>query len=136
MPAQAFDIIPLQTLTTSAIGGRLDVSGYKELLVSLNITAISGTAGAFEVYLESSDDSGVTWYEILADDILKTGAAAPGQELDSLRRDIAQSAAIPAAGDKYVARYKTFGKDIRGRVVLTGGAAPNVTMALKAVGKS
>lgn len=136
MSAQNITILPSQALTTTATGGSIDVSGLRELLVTLNITAASGTAGNFEAYLESSDDDGATWYEILCEDTFKTGTAAPGQETDSLRRDIVSQASIPTAGDKYVARYTKFGRLIRGKVILTGGASPNVTLALKAVGKN
>lgn len=136
MAAQTFTILPSQALTASANGASIDVSGLRELLVTLNVTAASGTAGAFEGYLESSDDDGATWYEIMCEDTFKTGTVAPGEETGALRRSIVSQASIPTAGDKYVARYTKFGRLIRGKIVLTGGASPNVTLAIKAVGKN
>lgn len=119
--------------TASANGASIDVSGIKELTVFVNVTAQSGTFTAFRVYLESSDDQGVTWYELAADVVLVNGAAAPGAGTANQRDLVNKTTTVSV--EKYTGTYTKFGSKVRAIWVLTG-TTPSVTFSVKAIGKN
>lgn len=121
--------------TASANGATVDVSGIKELTVYVNVTAGSGTLSAFSVYLESSDDGGTTWYEILADEILKTTGTAAEPTPTIQKRNIVTEAAIVTSA-KYAATFTNFGNKVRVHWLITPTSAPSETFSVKAVGKN
>lgn len=51
-----------QTLTATAYSATYDLSQFREALLLVNVTAISGTSPTFDVNYQISPDGGVTWY--------------------------------------------------------------------------
>lgn len=130
--------------TASANGAAVDVSGLRELTVYVNLTAGSGTLTAFSVYLESSDDGGTTWYELLADTVFKNAlvsapTAADPTAIRTDKRNIVDGAvetAIITVNSHWTATYSKFGNKIRARWIITPTSSPSETFSVKAVGKN
>lgn len=57
-------LVPSSTVTVSGNGAGEDVSQYTEGLVTLDVTAASGTSPTLAVKIQTSDDGGTTWYDI------------------------------------------------------------------------
>jgi len=137
MIAQLFEIQPSMAQTASAAGDAIDVSGFSELLVFLHLTAGSGTLSALDIYLESSDDGGATWYEICADTIFQsTGADGASPAATANARNLLRSTSIVTADTKVAAKYTVFGQKVRGRWLITPTSSPSETFGIKAVGKA
>ncbi len=126
----------------SANGGWIDVSDSKELLVALRLTAGSGTLSHFSVYLEGTDDDGVTSYELLADTVFKNTlvssptAAEPTSLRTNKRNIVDDETAIITINSRWTATYTKFGKKVRVRWIITPTAAPSETFGVRAVGKN
>lgn len=50
--------------TATGNGAGVETGEYKEALVTLNVTAASGTSPTCTVKLQTSDDGGTTWYDL------------------------------------------------------------------------
>ena len=132
--SERIELLASAAQTASANGAAVDVSGHKELLVMVNVTAGSGTLTAFSVFLESSDDGGATWYEILADTVLKSTGAAAEPTPTLQKRNIVTETAIVASA-KYAATYTKFGEKVRPRWLITPTSSPSETFEINAIGK-
>ncbi len=100
-----------ETASGSAIVAE-SVGEFRELLVTLNCTAASGTTPTLNVKLQTSDDGGTTWYDL--------PSAAFTQ--------------LTAAGTGILQLNVPFGDTLK--VVWTiGGTTPSFTFAVKAVAK-
>jgi hypothetical protein len=62
-------------LTATTQLGPVDTSKYSEVMVTLNVTTISGTTPSITLSLQTSDDGGTTWFNLPSEGY--TGAAAP-----------------------------------------------------------
>lgn len=140
MSAIQFDLLASAAQTASGNGSTVDVSGIKELLVFIDAPSFSGTVNPWKVWLESSNDGGTSWFEVLADQVLKNGTATPGPASEAgtgnqlPMRDIVSETA-GQAGSRYVAKYSVFGNKVRLRWSLAG-TTPSQTFSGKAVGKN
>ena len=110
--ASLLTLVPSAAQTSSGIGSAVEVGEYIQLLVTLNITAMSGTSPSVEVYLETSDDDGTTWYTLPNGNF--TSATSVGQQVMQITAP--------------------FGNYLRA-VYTLGGTTPSVTFAVKAVAK-
>ncbi len=97
--------------TISGSGAQIEVGEYKEALVTLNITAVSGTSPTLLVQIQASDDNGTTWYNL------------PNAAFTSASTVSSQAIQI-----------NTFGDYIRAEFTI-GGTTPSFTFGLKAVCK-
>lgn len=97
--------------TTSGTGAPIEVGEYREALVTLNITAVSGTSPTLAVQIQASDDGGTTWYN------LPNGSFTSASTVSSQAIQIS-----------------TFGDYIRANFTVAG-TSPSFTFGLKAVCK-
>ncbi len=98
-----------QTASGSAVVAE-SVGEFREALVTLNCTAASGTSPTLNVLLQTSDDGGVTWYNL------------PNAAFTQLT----------AVGSQVLQLNVPFGDTLK--VVWTiGGTTPSFTFAVKAV---
>lgn len=97
--------------TANNSSAQLLVSQYREAIVFLNVTAVSGTTPTLTVQVQTSDDGGTTWYNL------------PGGAF-------AQQTAIGTSA----IQVNTFGDTIRVTSTI-GGTSPNFTYAVKAIVK-
>ncbi len=132
---ERIELLASAAQTTSGNGASIDIPGYRELLVTVNLTAGSGTLSAFSVYLEASDDGGSTWYELVAETVLKNTATAGDPTVNSAKRNIVTETAIVSSATKWTAVYRTFGEKVRARWLITPTSTPSETFAVKAIGK-
>lgn len=136
VPAHAastrFDILASATQTATAQGGAISVAGIKELTVYATCTA-SNTPTQLDVYLQSSSDGGVTWYDLTADVTQTTNTAASETAAVANKRDILDAVTTCATAVKAIAKYTVFGDQVRAAWVISG---TNFTFSVKAVGKS
>lgn len=109
--AARLTIVPLGTVTATTIGAATTVGSYKEALLTLNVTALSGTSPTLTVTIQASDDGGTTWYNL------------PGGLFTQ----------ITAVGTAAL-QVNTFGDTIRANCVVAG-TTPSVTFSVKAVVK-
>lgn len=130
--ATRFEIIASATQTATAQGGAISVSGIKELTVYATCTA-STAPTQLDVYLQSSSDGGTTWYDLTADVVQTTNAAAAETAAVANQRDVLQAVATCASAVKAIAKYTVFGDQVRAAWVITG---TNFTFSVKAVGKN
>ncbi|HET6373017.1 MAG TPA: hypothetical protein VFG76_06905 [Candidatus Polarisedimenticolia bacterium] len=73
-------------------------------VVSIDITAVSGTTPVFSPYLQGTNDDGTTWFDIPYDSQLTTVAPATADQTAAKdKRNIAN--AVTAVG-KHIAIYK------------------------------
>lgn len=152
MGATKLTILASAAQTASANSAQQQVPTLRELLVTVDVTAVSGTTPTMHVWLQASNDNGATWfdlpYEMRLTDAnasgtqatggqqppayLPTSAGAPVENTTG-GRNINGSAAIAAVG-KWVAIYRTFGDYVRARWIIAG-TTPSFTFSVKAVGK-
>ncbi len=98
--------------TASGNGAAVESGEYRDLLVTLNCTAASGTSPTLLVQLQVSDDGGTTWYN------LPNGAFTQ----------------LTAVGTQVLQIDSAFGDTIRASWTI-GGTTPSFTFAVKAVAK-
>lgn len=118
----------IQSVTTQTAGGQsapYSVGTYKDVLLFLFITALSGTGVAFNVFVDVSPDSGTTWFQLAQLGPANISALPatnpyPGGYTLALGVDANQLA---------------FGDYIRIRWTLTG-TTPSVTFSVPGVSKS
>lgn len=133
-PASAADPIVLKASgaqTTAGTGTLQEIGGLRFITVLVNVTAGSGTVNPFRVWLEGTVD-GTTWFELACQNVLKTGAAAPGTAAVTQRDIVAEVAVVTAA--KYVATCETYVEKVRIAWNIAGSTPSetfSVTAALK-----
>ena len=127
-----FEVLASATQTATAQGGAISVAGLRELTVYATCTA-STTPTQLDVYLQSSSDGGVTWYDLTADVVQTTNTAAAETAAVANQRDVLQAVTTCATAVKAFAKYTVFGDQVRAAWVLTG---TNFTFSVKAVGKN
>jgi len=134
------DLLPLAAQTASGAGPTTDVSGIKELAVFAHVTTGSGSlsGGHFALWMESSDDGGVTWYDIAPDYRIVDNDTYtdPVPVLGVVRNIIPDTTTIITADSKWTAVYTRFGNKVRPRWILSGGSSPSETFSVKGVGKT
>jgi len=130
--ATRFEILASATQTATAQGGAISVAGIKELTVYATCTA-STTPTQLDVYLQSSSDGGVTWYDLTADVTQTTNTAAAETAAVANQRDVLQAVTTCATAVKAIAKYTVFGDQVRAAWVLSG---TNFTFSVKAIGKN
>lgn len=107
--------------------------------VCLNITAGSGTFGGGEglaVWLQGSDDEGLTWYDLPSDQQGKT--AASGSEVDAAlnRRNVTGTTLHTTTGaHQFLALYKHLAAKMIRAVWDIAGTTPSFTFTVVLVGK-
>lgn len=100
--------------TASGQGAAVEVGEYNQTLVTLNVTAASGTTPTLNAKLQASDDGGTTWYDL---------PSAAFTQLTGVGTAVLQLTETNAFGD-YI------------RVAYTiAGTSPSFTFAVKAVAK-
>lgn len=106
MAANQFDILASATQTASGSGGSIDVPTGTMLEVSADVTAQTAIS-AFSLWLETSDDGGVTWYEMPFDQTIKNAGSVAAEGTDRQnKRNIVNNESTSAVVAKYTAIYK------------------------------
>lgn len=103
--------------TSTGTGTATTVGNYKEALFFLNCTAQSGTTPTLTVKIQTSDDGGTTWYDLV---------------YPSTTTVVAFTTLTSATGTQALSFSGPFGDTIRPAWTL-GGGTPNFTFAVKAV---
>lgn len=128
----AFDILASAAQTATAQGGAIYIGGIKEMVVYATCTASSAPT-QLDVYLQSSSDNGVTWYDLTSDVVQTTNAAAAETAAVANQRDVLQAVTTCASAVKAIGRYTNFGNYVRAAWVITG---TSFTFSVKAIGKN
>lgn len=127
-----FDLLASAVQTATGQGGGVPVAGVTELLVFATCTA-STSPTQLDVYLQSSSDNGVTWYDLTAELVQATNTGAAETAAVPNKRDVLDAVTTCASAVKAVAKYRNFGNQVRAAWVLTG---TNFTFSVKAIGKN
>lgn len=129
-----FDIQTSALQTATGNGGGISVSGIKELVVIVDVTASVGPP-TIDIYLQSSSDGGTTWSDLLFDWSCESPVTASATEgtVQTNKRSIADGLNT-AAPKRYTAKYSVFGDYIRAAWVVSG--ATSYTFSVKAIGKN
>jgi hypothetical protein len=128
---QPFDIQPIGTQTASSGGTGINVAGLTELLVYAKCTGSSAPT-TLDLYLQSSDDGGTTWYDLPAEVAMLTDGDASETAAVANKRDVFDGVSTCASPVQAVGRYRNFGGYVRARWFITG---TSFTFGVKAVGK-
>ncbi len=122
---------------TTGQGGAIAVGGLKELTVYLSCTASSGTGETLDVYLQSSSDNGVTWFDLPFELGQTTNVSAAETAATINKRDFFELAAdiLCTTTGKASAKYVVFGNYVRVAYVISG-TSPLYTFGVKAIGKN
>lgn len=128
-----FEVLASATQTATAQGGAISVAGLRELTIYATCTA-STTPTRLDVYLQSSSDGGVTWYDLPNEAAMTTASA--GTDITAsvtMKRNVLDNVTSCASAVKAIAKYTVFGDQIRAAWVISG---TNFTFSVKAVGKN
>lgn len=145
MSVSKFELKALAATGSSGQGGGVSVSGIDELLVSVVVTATTGTTPLLSVFLQSTDDGGTTWYDLPYDLALITAdtthtegdhrspnaAAASGSAKIGARNILDNENTVRRA----IAKYTNFGEQVRAAWVISG-TSPSFTFEVNAQGKT
>lgn len=132
MGATRFNLQASGAQATTGQGGAKAVAGVKEIEVSLDVTVVSGGTPVLTVYLQSSRDGGLTFFDILHEGaIILSAVSAAGVKIAAGERNIITDGAVVL---KASARYNNFGDIIRLAWVI-GGTTPSFTFQADAIGK-
>lgn len=132
MGATNLAILSSAAQTATGNSAPFNVPNLKELSVYVDVTAQSGTTPTLTVWLQSSPDDGVTWYDetnlisILNNDGSKTAGSTTANNRNILD--------VGATTGRSVADYTVFGRTIRARWFIAG-TTPSYTFSVRAVGK-
>lgn len=127
-----FQLIAPAAQTATGQGGGVAVAGITEMLVVVNVTAVSGTTPTLSVYLQSSSDGGTTWYDLPhGGSLILSSVAQQGAVEPSGNRNIISGATGTL---KAAARYVVFGQYVRAAWAI-GGTTPSFTFEVDAIGK-
>lgn len=118
---------PLAAETASGSSTPVAVGSFRELLLLINITAVTGTTPTLQFFFETSDDGGVTWYQLNT----STSYTSVGQSGFSF------GAGVSGGGSGSAATQATalpLGDTFRVRWII-GGTTPSFTFKATAIGK-
>ena len=133
MAAQRDEFLASQAVTASSNSPAHELSTVTMLMVGVDVTAGSGTP-TLDMWLQGSDDGGTTWYDLVADQVLKSAAAAASNSVSTNVRDIIDGKTTTTA-EKFVAIYKHVPTDrVRLNWIMSGGS-PSLTLSASWVGK-
>lgn len=120
-------------VTAAGQGSAMDIRTNTMGWVTVNVTAASGTI-AWDVWLEGSNDDGVTWEEIVAGSAMLTSGTATENAPEVNVRPIVNNKTTTAAA-KFAAHYPFLPmKKIRLAWTLSG-STPSVTFTARFGGK-
>ncbi len=147
MSVSQFEMQASGPQTATGQGGPQAVRDLRDLAVYVDVTGQSGTTPVLTVYMQSSSDGGLTWYDLPFDDELETAASAaegdhrsPAIATDAGTnkggaRNIINSLAGASVPRRAVARYTKFGTVVRPAWVISG-TTPSFTFSVRAIGKT
>lgn len=147
--SKTLDLQLIAAQTATGTGGAIAVDNLRELMVYVDCTTSSGT-GVLDLYLQSSSDGGVTWYDVPYETRLYTPMPANATEghhatpnissasgtADIGARDLLDGVSSCSTEQRSVGIYRTFGNYVRVAWVVTVTSAPSYTFSVKAVGKT
>lgn len=110
---------------------------FSQMLVGIDITAVSGSFGAGEglaAWLQGSDDGGTTWYDIPYDSRMTTSSGGADFAADTARRNITGTARVTAVAT-HVALYQFIPTDTIRLAWAIDGTTPSFTFSASAAGK-
>jgi len=133
MGSTAFSILASSAQTATAQGGTIAVAGITEMIVTLDISAVSGTTPQLTFYLQTSPDTpcGSRWFDLPHEGAVILSSGAGGDTTPTGYRNIVTQVSGTL---KAVARYRIFGQCIRPAWVISG-TTPSFTFQVDAVGK-
>lgn len=134
MSATRFELQASGAKTATGQGGGVAAAGIKEMLVFIDITAVSGTNPRLTLYLQASSDGGTTWYDLPHDgSVVHASGAIQGNAQTPGSRNILADESTTL---KATARYRgAFGDHVRPAWVISG-TTPSFTFSVKAIGKN
>jgi hypothetical protein len=97
------------------------------LLCLVSITAGSGTATAFQIRLQGTEDDGATYYTLTPEFSSRDYDTTPG--VGTQARDFVSETAIKTSG-KVAAHFKTLTKKFRAQWTITAGSSPSETFEI------
>lgn len=100
---------PLGAVTASGNGAACDVTRFRDAVVMLDVTAVSGTSPTMTAKIQTSDDGGTTWYDL------------PSASFTAATAATTQAIQITNFGDTIRAAYTV------------GGTTPSFTFSVKAI---
>jgi len=132
--ATRVELVASGAYTASGVSASSKLETAKDLVLTVNVTAISGTSPILDLWLQVSDDGGTTWYDYPADVRLNSVNDATGGTVSSAQRDAINGISTGATG-QYLATYRSVASD-RVRVKwITSGTSPSFTFSVKYVAK-
>jgi hypothetical protein len=121
-------------LTASGNTAAFKLSTATNVVVSVNVTAISGTSPFLDLWVQGSSDGGATWYDYPATETLVSANAASAGVIASVSRDIVNNITTGATG-QYIGLYKGIATNsIRLRWIVSG-TTPSFTLSAWFVAK-
>ena len=126
---QPFTLKASGAQTGASTGSLVAIGNWRQLAVTVNVTAGSGTVNPFRVWIEGTWD-GTNWQELACELVLKSGATAPGTP--ATQRDIVNETAVVASG-KYTALCRVLVDQVRAAWNIAG-ASPSETFSVSAWG--
>jgi hypothetical protein len=131
MAKQNTELLPSAAQTASAAGGSMSISTHNMAMVTVEVTAKSGTTPTLKVWLQASDDSGESWYDYPYDQAMLTSSSGTDVTASTNKRNICESA--DALG-QWAAVYKHLPPgNVRARWDI-GGTTPSFTFSVKLAG--
>jgi hypothetical protein len=123
----SLNLLPLTTVSAAStyLSLTMDVRHFEELMLALQVTSVTGTTPTLNVFIDTTTDSGTTWYQLAQLGPVNI-AAVPVQNPYPSTYRLTISAYQSASG--------AFGEFIRIRYVLAG-TTPSATLSVLAIGK-
>lgn len=128
---EKFTLKASSAVTAAGSGSTFDIGNWRQLFVTVQVTAGSGTVTTFRVFLEASAD-GTVFFEMPCKLVLKTGVAAPGAS-SANQRDVVNETAVQTSA-KYVGLCETWASVVRAAWNVAG-TTPSETFEVLAIGK-
>ncbi len=121
--------------TATGQGGAIPAAGIRELVVMVDLTAVSGTNPRLSLYLQSTRDGGTTWFDLPHDGaiVLSSGATEGISEPRGKRNILSDASATLKATAQYEG---AFGNSIRVAWVISGTGSPTFTFQVDGIGKN
>ncbi len=128
------ELIPSLVATTDDSSDKLAIPNLTMIAIAAEITAEGGTAPTLTLFLQASDDGGISWYDIPHDFQLKTSTSGVDQTATPNKRNIFDVEVDATA--KAVAIYKHMPfRDVRLHYIIGGSGSPTKTFSAFLVGK-
>lgn len=132
--SQRFEFHASAAETATGATSWIPIPTFSMFMVGLDITAASGTTPALSLWLQGSDDGGLTAFDFPYDLQLTLNAAAADLTANTNRRNITGTAAVAAPG-KHIAIYKEIPTDAVRLSWVISGTTPSFTFSASGVGK-